>query len=482
MKLLADLTPLRESPAFRRLWAGSTLSSVGGSMTTFAVTLQAWDITRSTAAVGLIALFTLVPLLVVGLRGGALIDATDTRRVVLGCTSAMMAISAALTVQAWLGLRQVSLLYALVAVDSAAGAINAPARRAIIPALLPADQMAAGQALNRITFQLMLIVGPTLAGLVAGAPHLGLRGCYLIDTVSFLCSMYGVARLPSDIGAKSKAKADHPERTGVCAVAVGFLFIGRTPALAGAFLADVNATFFGLPTSLFPALNAERFGGSPRTLGLFMAAIGVGGMVTAVFSGPLKHVARQGAAMLVSVTIWGAAFAVFAVVHSLWLTLLSLGVAGAADTITVVIRGTLVSIVTPPEFRGRVMAADYVVGAGGGQLGSLEAGAVGSLTTPVISALSGGLLVIAGTAAIALALPGFRRYRADPDTAKEPIGVAEPAEQAPAPEDNSKKREAQIPAALTPPAPAENLSATPTTPVEAVDGAADSADPADLRE
>ena len=260
----------------------------------------------------------------------------------------------------------------------------------------------------------MIIVGPALAGLVAGAPHLGLRGCYLIDTVSFGCALYGVGSIPRTLSSEN-SPSDHPERSLLSSVYAGFSFIGRTPVLAGAFLTDVCATFFGLPTSLFPALNAERFGGDPRTLGLFTAAIGVGGMVTAVLSGPLKHVTRQGAAMLVGAAIWGAAFAVFAVAHSLWLTLLALGVAGAADTITVVARGTIVSIVTPAAFRGRVMAADYVVGAGGPQLGSVEAGAVGSLTTPVISALSGGLLVVAGTAAIALALPAFRRYRMDAD-------------------------------------------------------------------
>ena len=414
MKLLADLTPLRESPAFRRLWAGSTLSAVGGAMTTFALTLQVWDLTRSTAAVGLVALVTLLPLLAVGLFGGALIDAVDTRRLVLGCTSALAAVSALLTVQAWLGLDQVGLLYALAAIQSAFAAVNEPGRRSLTPALLPARQLAPAQALQRISFQVMMIAGPALAGLVAGAPHLGLRGCYLIDTVSFGCALYGVGSIPKAL-ASENSTSDHPERSLLSSVAAGFSFIGRTPVLAGAFLTDVCATFFGLPTSLFPALNAERFGGDPRTLGLFTAAVGVGGMVTAVLSGPLKHVTRQGAAMLVGAAIWGGAFAVFAVAHSLWLTLLALGVAGAADTITVVARGTIVSIVTPAAFRGRVMAADYVVGAGGPQLGSVEAGAVGSLTTPVISALSGGLLVVAGTAAIALALPAFRRYRMDAD-------------------------------------------------------------------
>ena len=100
--------------------------------------------------------------------------------------------------------------------------------------------------------------------------------------------------------------------------------------------------------------------------------------------------------MLCAVAVWGAAFAGFAVAPGLWLTLSLLAVAGAADTFTVVFRGAIVAAVTPDRLRGRVMAADYVVGAGGGQLGNLEAGALGSLTSPTISALAGGLVTIAG--------------------------------------------------------------------------------------
>ena len=133
--------------------------------------------------------------------------------------------------------------------------------------------------------------------------------------------------------------------------------------------------------------------------------------------------------MLVAVAVWGAAFAGFAVVSSLWLTLILLAVAGAADTFTVVFRGTIVQIVTPEQFRGRVMAADYVVGAGGGQLGNLEAGALGSLTSPVISALSGGLITVAGVIAIGFALPGFARYRRpQPDRAHNGLPTAATAE------------------------------------------------------
>ena len=190
--------------------------------------------------------------------------------------------------------------------------------------------------------------------------------------------------------------------------------------LCGAFLADVNATFFALPVSLFPAINAERFGGNPRTLGLFMTAIGVGGLVSAVFAGPLRHASRHGLVMLACVAVWGGGFALFAVAPSLWLTLLALGIAGLADTFTVVVRGIIVQQATPDDFRGRVNAADFLVGAGGSELGSLESGLVGSWTTPVISALSGGLLTIFGALVIGAGparlptLPGrHARLRAD---------------------------------------------------------------------
>ena len=317
-----------------------------------------------------------------------------------------MAVSAALAALAFLGLRAVWPLYLLFAMSSAAGAINAPARRTLITSMLPAGQLPAALALDQLTFQITLTAGPALAGVIVAAPHLGLRGCYLIDAASFAAALYGAARLR---GGGSRAPAPG---TRLAAVAAGVSFIRRSPVLCGAFLADLNATFFGLPTSLFPAINAARFGGDPRTLGLLTTAIGVGGLVSAVFSGPVRHLSRQGLGMIVSVSIWGTAFAVFALAGSLWLTLLALAVAGAADAGTVVLRGIIVQTFTPEEFRGRVTAADYVVGAGGAQLGSLEAGVVGSLTSPVISALSGGVLTLAGAVAIAVTLPAFRRYRA----------------------------------------------------------------------
>ena len=405
-RLLADVRPLRESAAFRRLWVGSTLSAVGGAMTMFAVPLQVYEITRSPLAVGAIGVAQVIPTVAIGLLGGAIADAVDRRKLVLVISGGSAAVSAGLAAQAFAGLRSVWLLYALVAVSAALSAINAPVRRTFIPSLLPADQLTAGLALNRLSFQIMLTVGPALAGLIAAS--LGLRACYLIDAASFAGSLYGVARLPA------LPRAAGAVRPGLRAVAAGVRYIGRSRVLAGAFLADLNATIFGLPIALFPAINAERYGGDPRTLGLFTSAIGVGGLISAALSGPVGRIVRQGRAMLCAVAVWGAAFAGFAIATTLWLTLVMLAIAGAADTFTVVFRGTIVQQTTPDEFRGRVTAADYVVGVSGGQLGNLEAGALGSLTSPAISALACGLITVAGAVVIGLALPAFTRYRAGP--------------------------------------------------------------------
>ena len=417
MRLLTDVTPLRRYPAFRRLWLGSMASLTGSAMTTFAVSLQVFRLTGSSAAVGGIGLAVLIPLLAIALPGGSLADRVDRRRLILLSTAGQAAESAAL-----LGLTAFGgtvsrgtmlwALYALVAVNSALIALSAPAQQTLIPRLVPAEQRTAALALNRIVFQVVLIAGPALAGVVTATA--GLRGCYLADVLSYAGALWGVGRLPampSETAAPPEGTAP-PQRSGLALTLEGLAFIRRTPVLCGAFAADVNATFFGLPVSLFPAINAARFGGDPRTLGLFSTAIGVGGLVSAVFAGPLRHASRLGLIMLACVAVWGGAFALFAVAPSLWLTLLALATAGLADTFTVVVRGTIVQAATPDELRGRVNAADFLVGAGGGQLGSLEAGVVGSLTTPVISALSGGLLTIAGVLAIGAALPGFRRYRA----------------------------------------------------------------------
>jgi len=409
VRLLPDFRPAREHPAFRRLLAGGLLSSLGGSMTSFAVVLQVWDLSRSSLAVGLLGL-TFVPVLVVGLLGGSAADVVDRRRLALAAGACLMAVSAAFAAQAYAGLGLLWPLYLLAMVQAVLQAASAPAQRTFAPRLVPPDQLTAAIALNTLSGRITMLFGPALAGLIAAA--WGLKTCYAVDTVSFVASLYATARLPAMRPSGPEGSRRPRARPSLRATAEGLRFIGRRPLLVAAFLTDLDAMLLGLPVALFPALNAAHFGGSPRTLGLLNAAVGVGGLLSAVLSGPAARVSRQGRGMLAGTMIWGAAIALFGVTGSLAVALLMLAVAGAADTLTVTFRAAMVQAVTPDEFRGRVSSVEYIIGTGGAPLGNVEAGTVASLTTPAVSAVSGGLGCLAIAALIGLLYPAFARYRA----------------------------------------------------------------------
>ncbi len=406
-RLLADLRPLRESPDYRRLWIGTSVSAVGGQMTTFAVALQVFTITHSSAAVGGIGLAFALPAIVVGLVGGVLIDSVDRRRLVLVTSSVEMLVSFAFAAQAFSGTRRWWLLYVLTAVQGGVGAINAPARRTFMPRLLRRELVPAGAALTMISMYVAMIGGPALAGLIAAAG--GLKLCYLIDALTFIAALYGVFRLPP-----MRPEGQLTQRS-VAALIEGFRFIVDNRALRGALLADLSATVLAMPIALFPAINADRFGGSPTTLGMLSTAVAVGGLLGAALSGPVQRVVQPGRAMLVTGAIWGAALAGFGAVSGLGASLALLAVAGAADVLAVVVRTTIVQLATPDAMRGRTSSTEFVVGAAFPEVGNFRAGLVATATTPNISAVLGGLAAIAGASLIALTLPAFVKYRHNAD-------------------------------------------------------------------
>ena len=166
MKLLLDTRPLRSSAPFRRVWAGGVLSTVGGQLAVVAVLQQTWELTSSPVAVGAIGLAQAVPMVVFGMVGGVLADAVDRRRLVLGTTLGQMVVAGLLAAQAFAGLDSLAVLLGLVALQSACGAIGAPARRTFAARLLPADQVGAGLALFNLGFQASMLVGPAIAGLM----------------------------------------------------------------------------------------------------------------------------------------------------------------------------------------------------------------------------------------------------------------------------------------------------------------------------
>jgi MFS family permease len=403
MRLLMDIRPLRESPAYRRLWAGSALSGIGGQMTVFAVALQVFTLTGSSAAVGAVGLAAAGPAIVVALLSGSIVDAVDRRRLALWTTSGLTAVSGLFALQAFARVSAVWPLYALVVVQSALNAVNAPLRRTFAPRLLPADRVPAAAALTMLSMHISVTLGPVLAGVLSTVG--GLRLCYLVDMVSFAGALYGLGRLPA-----MPPQGEGAGRRGLGAVIEGLRFLTSRRVLAGALLADLTATVLGMPTALFPAINADRFGGLPLTLGLLSAGPAIGGVLGSALSGPVTRTPRPGRAMLLAGAFWGAGLVAFGLAPRLSWAVAALVLAGAADVSSVVLRTSIIQLATPDALRGRATSAEYVVGVGGPQLGNFRAGMVAEVFSPAVSAVSGGLSVIAGSAAIALAFPALTRY------------------------------------------------------------------------
>ncbi|WP_433289219.1 MFS transporter [Pseudonocardia sp. CA-142604] len=410
---ILDTRPLRSHPAFRRIWVGTTAQSFGGQVAVVAVMYQVWELTQSAVWVGAIGVATAVPTIVFGLLGGVLADAMDRRRLV-AVTSIGTAVAAVLlAVQAGLGAHSLPLVLVLVAAQTACGALGSSARRTFVARLLPPGQVPAGIALNHVSFQIAMLVGPAAAGLVLA--HGGLTWAYAVDAAAITLALYGVARLPG-------MRPTGGTTVGLRASVDGWRFILRRPALSGSIATDLAATVLAMPIALLPVLNEERFGGDPQTLGLFLSAIAVGGITAGLTSGIVARIPRAGLVQLTAAGVWGVALAGFGLADTLLPTLACLTVAGAADTISVISRGSLVQLATPDRYLGRIVSVENVVGAGGPGIGNARAGAVADLTSAGFAAVTGGLACALVVAVLAATNPTLRRWRR-PEAADEAPAV-----------------------------------------------------------
>jgi MFS family permease len=403
--LAVDVKPLRASRDFRLLWAGLLVSETGHQFTIVATFIQVRLLTHSTLAVGAIGLVGLIALALGTLVGGQVLDLVDRRRLLIGAQFAYMTAAGVLLLGALAGTPPVWVVYAGVALLSATSAIDNPARNAMTPRLVGRDLVAAAAALNQIVWQGSSLVGPALAGIVIA--RLGLAWAYGIDLVTYgamLAAAVAIVPVPPERAPDAK--------TGWAAVREGFGYLRGRPVLSSTFLIDIIAMVFGMPRALFPFLAANRFHAGATVTGLLFAAPAVGALVAAATTGWVGRIRHQGAAVLWCVAIWGLGITAFGLVDSLWLALLFLAVAGGADVISAVFRNTILQLSVPDALRGRVSGIHILVVTGGPRLGDLEAGVVASAFSPTFSVVSGGLLCVAGTAALAVLVPAFRRYHA----------------------------------------------------------------------
>lgn len=405
-RLFADTRPLKVA-AFRRLWTAYVVANVGQMMTSVAVALEIWNLTRSSLAVGLVGVCQFVPLVLLGLYGGALSDALDRRFLGLWASVGLMLASAFLLLHGLSGSKSTMWIYGAVVLQSCCFALGNPARQAMIPRLIGRELLPAANALSMVSFNTGMTVGPLIgAAVIASTGHVW--SVYAIDVVAFSGVVYAMSRLP----AMPPLEENQQRRTlGLAGVFDGLRFLSGKRNLQVSLLIDVIAMVLGMPRALFPAIAADWYHAGTNEarisalVGILTAAPAVGAIVAGLLSGPLQRIHAHGRAVTISVLIWGAAIAAFGFTRSLPIAVTMLAVAGAADTVSAVFRSTMLQAATPDEYRGRLQGVFTVVVAGGPRLGDLEAGAVATAVSLPFSVISGGV----GCVVLAVALVAWRR-------------------------------------------------------------------------
>ena len=357
-------------------------------------------------ALGLVGASQVVPIIAFSMLSGVVADALDRRKVMLVTQSTMAVLAAALAGLTVGGLRTVWPIYLLAALSSGAASFDGPARQALIPNLVPRQDLANGLGLNTLMFQIAAVAGPSLAGLVIATA--GIAWVYAINAVSFLAVIAALvvmrARPRTEVGARAPLTW--------AAAREGFRFVFAQPIVRATMLLDFVATFFASATALLPIFAQDILHVGARGYGWLYAAPSVGAVLAGLWMAyRVDRIERRGAVLLWAVAAYGAATVVFGLSRSFWLTLVCLAAVGGADTVSTVIRNIVRQLETPDRLRGRMTGVNMIFFMGGPQLGELEAGVAAQLFGAVVSVVSGGVGCLAATGIVARREVRLRRYR-----------------------------------------------------------------------
>ena len=413
--LAPDVSALRESRDLRLVVLGNFVSGMGTQATLVALPYQIYVETRSALLVGLLGAVELVPLIASALWGGAMADRMDRRTLLLLDQIGLVLVAGALAAVSFAGDPSIAVLYVLAGLLAGVSALQNVVRSAIVPTLVRRELMRSALAFNYGLYQLTMVIGPGLGGLIIAA--LGVGAAYTIDAVSCLAMVFAVIAI-----APQPPKGVVQHETIRRSIADGLRFVRGNQALLGSFAIDLVAMTFGMPRALFAVLAVSVYHAGATGTGVLYSAVSLGATVAAITTGWLPHTRRLGLVVIWAVIAWAVAITFAGLASSLWIAAALLAVAGAADSVSAVCRTTINQTVTPDHMRGRMSSVFSLVVTSGPRLGDIESGVVAGATTPRFSVTSGGLACLVGVGIVMIAFPALKRYDSD-----EWIGEAAPS-------------------------------------------------------
>ncbi len=401
-----DVTPLRTSRDFRLLFLAGTIFYLGGMVSYVAIPFQIYRLTGSNFAVGAIGLVELAPLVVFGLYGGALADHVDRRRLLVVTGVSQAVLTGVLAANAFREEPSIVLIFVVAGLLTAAGALQRPSREALMPRTVRHEQIPAANALDSFGRQVGVLIGPAVGGLLAA--YVGVGWCFVVDVAALALATALYIRL-----------RPYPHRTettppSLRAIGEGWRYAVRRKDLLGTYLVDIVCMVLAFPVVLFPALAEDVFE-HPQLLGLLYSAETVGAVLATLLSGWTARMHHHGRAVVLAAAAYGLFIGLAGLAPTIWVALVMLMLAGAADMISGIFRSTVWNQTIPEEMRGRLAGIEMLSYSVGPISGQVRAGLVADLWSVRGSIASGGFACVAGVAITAAWLREFWRYDARTD-------------------------------------------------------------------
>lgn len=410
---------LRIPPSLRHkkffyLWLGQLISITGTQMQIWALFWHISEIDKNPIALGGIGLARIIPILIFSLIGGALADSVDRRKVMFVTQSFAALLALTLGLLTEFGQITIWYIYLITALQAIAVAFDGPSRQALVPNLVPKEDLPNAFSMTFTSFQIGSVLGPALTGFVIY--FAGQEGVYYFNALSFVAVLFALFM----IGDVPQSFAEKTSGISIEAIREGIQFILSKPIILSSMLLDFVATFFASASTLMPLIAKDVLKVGVVEYGYLSAAQAVGAVIVALIMSQIKQIRKQGLIFLSCVIIFGLATIVFGVTSSFIVAWFAIATTGAADGVSTIIRNTIRQLQTPDFIRGRMTSINQIFFLGGPQLGEVEAGSVAQFFGAPFAVITGGIGCILGTGLIIWKYPQLVKYNGD-----EPIEAGE---------------------------------------------------------
>ncbi len=401
--------PAFRSKNFRLYWIGHLISIAGSQMQLWSIYWHLRTLSDQPVIISGIGLARFLPIIFLSLIAGVVADRYDRRKLTILTQLALGLVATVLGVMTFRENVTIWLIFGLMIVQSIAVAFDVPARQALIPSLVPREDLPSAYSLNSIASKVGGILGPGISGIVIA--YLGLEWAYWINAISYIAVI--IALLAMGNIAIVKQLRTYSLQTTFADIRDGITFIKNSPVILSAMILDFFGTFFSSANTLLPFVARDILHVGPIQYGWLSASQSIGTLMIGIYVSQKRNLYKQGMTIAISIILFGLATILFGLSTSFWLTMAALILIGVFDGLSSIIRNILRQVLTPDEMRGRMMSITQIFFKGGPQLGEVESGIIAQLFSPPVAIITGGIGCVIASLLVLRKYPQLWHYNGD---------------------------------------------------------------------